>query len=73
MSDREEIMSLTDSESKETSCDESSVDERIDVGMVQPYTNGPLAHKSDEYEDYEEVQHGLFPVVLRDDSKANSF
>ena len=60
-------MPFTDSESNETSCDESSVDERIDVGIVQPYANGPLAKKSDEYEDYKEVQHGLFPVVLRDD------
>ena len=65
-------MPLTDSESNETSCDESSVDERTDIGIVQPYANEPLAHKSDEYEDYEKVQHGLFPVVLRDDSKAKS-
>ena len=65
-------MPFTDSESNETSCDESSVDERIDVGIVQPYANGPFANKSDEYEDHKEVQHGLFPVVLRDDSKAKS-
>ena len=70
MSDSEEVMSLTDFESNKTSCGESSVYERIDVGIVQPYANEPLAQKSDEYEDYEEVQHGLFPVVLRDDSKA---
>ena len=42
-------MSLTDSESNETSYDESSEDERIDVGIVQPYANGPLAHKRDGY------------------------
>ena len=65
-------MSLTDSELNETSCDESSVDKRIDIGIVQPYVNRPLAHKSDEYEDYEKVQHGLFPVDLWDDSKAKS-
>ena len=50
----------------------NSEDERKDVGIVQPSANGPLAYKSDEYQDYEKVQHGLFPVFLRDDSKVKS-
>ena len=58
-------MSLTDSESNETQCEESFVDERIDVGIVQPYANGPFAHKSGEYDHCEDVQHGLLPVVGR--------
>ena len=53
MSDSEKVMFLTDSESNKTSSDEGSVDERIDVGIVQPYANQPLAHKSDD--EYEEV------------------
>ena len=73
MSDSEEVVSLTDSKSNETSYDEKkTVDERIDVGIVQSSANGPLAYKSDEYEDYEKIQHGLFPVFLKDDSKAKS-
>ena len=44
------------------------MDERIHVEIV----NVPLAHKRDEYEDYEKVQHGLFSVVLHDDSKVKS-
>ena len=67
MCDSEEVMSLTDSEFNEISCDE-----RADVGIVQPYAKEPLAHISDEDEDYEEVQQGLFPVDSRDDSKAKS-
>ena len=41
------------------------MDERIDVGIVQPYANGPFAHKSGEYDHCEDVQHGLLPVVGR--------
>ena len=42
MFDYEEVMSQTDSESNETSCDESSVEERINVGIVESYANEPF-------------------------------
>ena len=35
------------------------------LGQVQPYTDKPLAHTSDEDEDTEEDQDGLSPAVLR--------
>ena len=65
MSDRDEVMSLSDSVSNENSSDESSSDEMEVVGIVQPYAYEPLAHTSDEDEDDEEDQDGLTPAVLR--------
>ncbi|XP_044171415.1 uncharacterized protein LOC114971919 [Acropora millepora] len=65
MSDRDEVMSLSDSVSNENSSDESSSDEMQVVGIVQPYADEPLAHTSDEDEDEEEDQDGLTPAVLR--------
>ncbi|KAK2555914.1 hypothetical protein P5673_022183 [Acropora cervicornis] len=62
MSDRDEVMSLSDSVSNENSSDESSSDEMQVVGIVQPYADEPLAHTSDEDE---EDQDGLTPAVLR--------
>ena len=55
MSDRDEVMSLSDSVSNEDSSDESSSDEMQVVGIVQPYADEPLAHTSDEDEDDEET------------------
>ena len=46
--------------------DESSLNEVEDVRIVQLYANEPWAHTSNEDEDYEEDQHVLFPVVLRE-------
>ena len=65
MSDRDEVMSLSDSVSNENSSDKSSSDEMQVVGIVQPYADEPLAHTSDEDEDDEEIQDGLTPAVLR--------
>ena len=65
MSDRDEVMSLSDSVSNENSSDESSSDEMQVVGIVQPYADEPLTHTSDEDEDDEEDQDGLTPAVLR--------
>ena len=69
MFDYEEVMSQTDSESNETSCDESSVEERINVGIVESYANEPFITfkltKGNDHGVYAEVQHDLFPVVLR--------
>ena len=65
MSDCEEVMSLTDPESNETSCDESSVEEWIDVGIVQSYANEPLANKSNDHKVYAEVQHGLACAIVK--------
>ena len=41
-------MPLTDSESSESPCGLSSLNEIEDVGIFQIYPNEPLAHKSDE-------------------------
>ena len=65
MSDRDEVMSLSDSVSNENSSDESSWEEMQVVGNVQPYADEPLGHTSDEDEDDEEDQDGLTPAVLR--------
>ncbi|XP_068713257.1 uncharacterized protein [Montipora foliosa] len=65
MSDRDEVMSLSDSVSNENSSDESSSDEMQVVGIAQPYADEPLAHTSDEDEDDEEDQDGLIHAVLR--------
>ena len=65
MSDRDEVMSLSDSVSNENSSDESSSDEMQVVGIVQPYADEPLAHTSDEDEDDKEDQDGLTHAVLR--------
>ena len=62
MSDRDEVMSQSDSASNENSSDESSSDEMQVVDNVQPYADEPLAHTSDEDED---DQDGLTPAVLR--------
>ena len=62
MSDRDEVMSLSDSVSNENSSDEISSDEMQVVDNVQPYADEPLAHTSDEDE---EDQDGLTPAVLR--------
>lgn len=65
MSDSDEVMSLTDSVSNETSSEKSDSDEMEVVGMVQPYADEPLAHTSDEDEDEQDDQDGLTPAVLR--------
>ena len=65
MSDCGDVMSLTDPASNEISFDESSMEERLDVGIVRLYANEPLAHKSNNHKVYAEIQHGLFPFVLR--------
>ena len=64
MSDRDEVMSLSDSVSNENSSDESSSDKMQVAGIVQPYADEPLAHRSDEDKDDEEDQDGLTPAVL---------
>ena len=43
MSDRDEVMSLSDSVSNQNSSDERSSDEMQVVGIVQPYADEPLA------------------------------
>ena len=65
MSDRDEVMFLSDSVSNKNSSDESSSDELQVDGIIQPYADEPLVHTSDEDEDDEEDQHGLTPAVLR--------
>lgn len=37
---------------------------QIDFGIVQPWAKGPFTHTSNKDKDYEEDQHGLFPIVL---------
>ena len=39
MFDIDEVISLRDFGSNECSCDESSVEKRVEVGIVQPYAN----------------------------------
>ena len=60
-------MSLTDSESNEIKFVRLKLFERNRryAGIIQPYGIEPLDHTSNEDEDHEENQHGLFPVVLR--------
>ena len=44
MSDRDEVMFLSDSMSNKNSSDESSSDELQVVGIIQPYADEPLVH-----------------------------
>jgi len=60
----DQISSSASISSDEQSSSESS--EEIEVlRQVQPYTDEPPAHTSDEEEDAEEDQDGLSPAVLR--------
>ena len=58
MSDRDEVMSLSDSVSNKNSSDESCLDEMQVVGNVQPYANEPLVHTSNKDKDDKEDQDG---------------
>ena len=58
-------MSLTDSESNESSWIKVFLNEIGDIGIVQLNANEPWADtRVQEDEDYEEDQLGPFPVVL---------
>ncbi|KAJ7339691.1 hypothetical protein OS493_006111 [Desmophyllum pertusum] len=65
MSDSDEIASMEDSTSHESSSESGDSEEMEVVGIVQPYADELLAHTSDEDEDDEEDHDGLTPAVLR--------
>ena len=46
MFDIDEVISLRDFGSNECSCDESSVEKRVEVGIVQPYANVRMKTKT---------------------------
>ena len=56
---------ISSSASDEQSSSNEYSEEMEVLGQVQPYTDEPLAHTSDEDEDAEEDQDGLSPAVLR--------
>ena len=65
MSDSDEQMSSSGSNSSDELSSSESSEEMAVLGQVQPYADEPPAHTSDEEEDAEEDQDGLSPAVLR--------
>lgn len=65
MSDSDEQMSSSASNSSDELSSSESSEEMEVLGQVQPYADEPPAHTSDEEEDAEEDQDGLSPAVLR--------
>ena len=65
MSDSDEQMSSSGSNSSDELSSSESSEEMEVLGQVQPYADEPPAHMSDEEEDAEEDQDGLSPAVLR--------
>lgn len=65
MSDTDEQMSSSASNSSDELSSSESSEEMEVLGQVQPYADEPPAHTSDEEEDAEEDQDGLSPLVLR--------
>lgn len=65
MSDTDEQMSSSASNSSDELSSSESSEEMEVLGQVQPYADEPAAHTSDEEEDAEEDQDGLSPAVLR--------
>ena len=66
MSESDDHISSSPSISSDEQSSSSESSEEMEVlGQVQPYTDKPLAHTSDEDEDAEEDQDGLSPAVLR--------
>ena len=65
MSSDDELMSLDDFSSTDSSSGSSESGEFEVVSIVRPYANEPLAHSSDESEEDETDQGGLYPAILR--------
>ena len=65
MSSDDDVMSLDDFSSTDSSSESSESGEFEMVSIVRPYAAEPLAHSSDESEDDENDQDGLSPAVLR--------
>lgn len=65
MSSDEEVMSLDDFSSTDSSSERSESGEFEMVTIVRPYVDEPLAHSSDKSGDGENDQDGLSPATLR--------
>lgn len=64
MSSDEEVMSLEDFSSTDSSSESSESGEFEMVSIVRPYADEPLTHSSDESGDDENNQDGLFLSLL---------
>lgn len=65
MSDSDEFVSFSEAEDSRDVSEDSDADELVVSGLVEPYQDEPLAHSSDEEEDYEVDEDGLSPAVFR--------
>ena len=65
MSSDDDVMSLDDFSSTDSSSAGSESGEFDILSIVRPYADEPLAHSSDESEDVENDQDGLSPAILR--------
>ncbi|XP_015767112.1 PREDICTED: uncharacterized protein LOC107345868 [Acropora digitifera] len=65
MSSDDDVMSLDDFSSTDSSSESSESGEFEMVSIVRPYADEPLAHSSDQSEDDENDQDGLSSAILR--------
>ena len=65
MSSDDDVMSLDDFSSTDSSSERGESGEFKMVSIIRPYADEPLAHSSDQSEDNESDQDGLSSAILR--------